>query len=47
MRKPDSGFSKLRFCIRVLITSRGAETTREALAPQMEATKFWPHVAAL
>lgn len=45
--KPDSGFSKLRFWIRVLMTSRGADTTREALAPQTEATKFWPQVAVL
>ena len=47
MRKPDSGFSKFRFWMRVLITSRGAETIREALAPQIEATKFWNQVALL
>jgi hypothetical protein len=47
IRTPDSGFSKLRFWIRVLITSRGAETIREALAPKIEATKFWLHEAAL
>ena len=47
IRKPLSGFSKLRFCIRVLITSRGAETMREAAAPQVEATKFCDHVALL
>ena len=45
--KPDSGFSKLRFCIRVLMTSSGAETMREAEAPAMEATKFWSHDAVL
>jgi hypothetical protein len=44
---PDSGFSKFRFWMRVLITSRGAETMREALAPKMEATKFWLQDAAL
>ena len=47
IRKPDSGFSKLRFWIRVLMTSRGADTTSEALAPQTEATKFWDHEAEL
>ena len=47
MRKPDSGFSKLRFWIRVLITSSGAETTSEALAPETEATKFCVQVALL
>ena len=47
MRKPDSGLSKLRFWIRVLMTSRGAETTSEAEAPAMEATKFWNQVALL
>lgn len=40
MRKPLSGFSKLRFWMRVLMTSSGAETTREAEAPAIEATKF-------
>lgn len=45
--KPLFGLSKLLFWMRVLTTSRGAETRREALAPAMEATKFWPHVAAL
>ena len=39
--KPDSGFSKFRFCIRVLMTSKGAETMSDAEAPAMEATKFW------
>lgn len=29
------------------MTSRGAETMRDALAPKMEATKFWPQEAAL
>jgi hypothetical protein len=47
IRKPLSGFSKLRFWIRVLMTSRGAETTREAEAPAMEATKFWNQLALL
>lgn len=47
MRKPLSGFSKLRFCTRVLITSSGADTTSEADAPAMDATKFWNHVALL
>lgn len=37
---PDCASSKLRFWIRVLTTSRGAETIREAEAPAMEATKF-------
>lgn len=44
---PLSGFSKFRFWMRVLMTSRGADTTSEALAPAIEATKFCPHVAAL
>ena len=47
IRKPPSGFSKLRFWIRVLITSRGADTTSEADAPAMDAIKFWNHVALL
>ena len=47
IRKPLSGFSKFRFWIRVLITSSGAETMREALAPAIDATKFCPQVAAL
>jgi hypothetical protein len=47
MRKPLSGFSKLRFWMRVLMTSSGAETIRDAEAPAMEATKFWYHVALL
>ena len=38
--KPDSGFSKFRFCILVLMTSRGAETISDAEAPAMEAMKF-------
>lgn len=45
--KPLSGFSKLRFWIRVLMTSRGAETRREAEAPAMEAMKFWNQDALL
>ena len=47
IRKPDSGLSKFRFWIRVLITSNGADTTNEALAPQIDATKFCAHVAEL
>jgi hypothetical protein len=47
IRNPLSGFSKLRFCILVLTTSRGADTMRDALAPAMEATKFWLHDALL
>ena len=47
IRKPLSGFSKLRFWIRVLMTSRGADTTSEAEAPAMDAMKFWNHVALL
>lgn len=35
------------FWIRVLMTSSGAETIREAEAPAMEAMKFWDQVAAL
>jgi hypothetical protein len=45
--KPLSGFSKLRFWILVLMTSRGADTMRDALAPAIEATKFCDQVAAL
>lgn len=45
--KPDSGFSKFRFWILVLITSKGAETTSDADAPAMEATKFWNQEALL
>ncbi len=44
---PLSGFSKFLFCMRVLMTSRGAETRREAEAPAIEATKFWSHDAEL
>lgn len=47
MRKPLSGFSKLRFWMRVLMTSRGADTTSEADAPAMDATKFWNQEALL
>jgi hypothetical protein len=47
MRQPLSGLSKLRFWMRVLITSSGADTISDALAPAMDATKFWPHVALL
>jgi hypothetical protein len=45
--KPLSGFSKFLFWIRVLMTSRGAETTSDALAPAIEATKFCDHDAEL
>lgn len=38
--KPLSGLSKFRFCIRVLITSSGAETSSDADAPAIDATKF-------
>jgi hypothetical protein len=47
IRKPDSGFLKLRFWIRVFIPSSGAETISEALAPQTEATKFCDQLALL
>ena len=45
--KPLSGLSKFLFWMRVLMTSRGAETTSEALAPAIEATKFCDHDAVL
>ena len=45
--KPLSGFSKLRLCILVLITSRGAETIMEELEPAIEARKFCDQVALL
>jgi hypothetical protein len=45
--KPLSGFSKFLFWMRVLMTSRGAETSSEALAPAIEATKFCDHDAEL
>ena len=35
------------FWIRVLITSKGAETTSDEDAPAMDAIKFCPQVAAL
>ena len=44
---PLSGLSKFLFWIRVLMTSRGAETTRDAVAPAIEATKFWSQPAVL
>ena len=47
IRKPDSFASKLRFWMRVLTTSRGADTTREADAPAIEATKFCDQEAVL
>lgn len=42
---PPTLLSKLAFCIRVLIVSRGAATVMEATAPAMEATKFCDQVA--
>lgn len=45
--KPLSGLSKFRFCIRVLMTSKGADTSRDADAPAIDATKFWAHEAVL
>ena len=45
--KPDSGFSKFLFWILVLMTSKGAETRREAVAPAIEATKFCNQLALL
>jgi hypothetical protein len=47
IRIPLSGLSKFLFWIRVLMTSRGAETIREAEEPAMEAMKFWNHEALL
>lgn len=44
---PVSGLSKFRFCIRVLITSRGPDTNNDAEAPATDATKFWCHDALL
>jgi len=44
---PLSGFSKFRFWIRVLTTSRGADTSKEADAPAIDAMKFWNHDALL
>jgi hypothetical protein len=44
---PPSGLSKFLFWMRVLMTSRGAETTSEAVAPAIEATKFWLQDALL
>jgi len=44
---PLSGFSKFLFWIRVFITSSGAETSKEAEAPAMDAMKFWNQVAEL
>ncbi len=37
---PLSGLSKFRFCIRVLMTSSGADTSKDADAPAMDAIKF-------
>lgn len=39
--------SNYLFWIRVLITSKGAETTSDEDAPAMDAMKFCPQVAAL
>lgn len=47
IRKPLSGLSKFLFWILVLMTSSGAETMSEALAPAMEATKFCDQDAEL
>lgn len=44
---PLSGFSKFLFWILVLTTSNGAETIKDAEAPQMEAIKFWYQEALL
>jgi hypothetical protein len=44
---PLCASSKLRFWMRVLTTSSGAETMSEAEAPAMLATKFCDQVAAL
>jgi hypothetical protein len=45
--KPPSGFSKFLFWIRVLMTSNGAETSSDAEAPAIDATKFCSQVALL
>jgi hypothetical protein len=45
--KPLSGLSKFLFWILVLMTSRGADTIKDALAPAIEATKFCVQLAAL
>ena len=47
IRMPLSGLSKFLFWMRVLMTSSGAETTSEVVAPAIEATKFWLQVALL
>lgn len=47
MRRPDSLASKFWFWMRVLTTSRGADTIKEAEAPAIEAMKFWNQVAVL
>ena len=45
---PEAALGVLKVLVlRVLITSRGAETIRDALAPAMEATKFWLQEALL
>jgi hypothetical protein len=44
---PLSGLSKFLFWILVLMTSRGADTIKDALAPAIEATKFCVQLAAL
>lgn len=45
--KPLFGLSKFRFWMRVLITSKGADTMSDAEAPAMDATKFCSQVAEL
>ena len=47
IRIPPSGLSKFLFWIRVLMTSRGAETISDADEPAIEAMKFWNHEALL
>jgi hypothetical protein len=47
IRNPLSGLSKFLFWMRVLTTSSGAETRRDADAPAIEAMKFWNQVAVL
>src|SRR5271167_4000162 len=42
---PVSGFSKFLFWILVLITSIGADTVRDAIAPAIDATVFCVNVA--
>lgn len=44
MLNPLSELPKFLFWILVLMTSKGAETIKDAEAPKMEVKKFWPHV---